>query len=507
MFADLYPRLLASSDITDADLALLRELSPRMAPAFPGIIDDFYRRAQMEPVTRRVLKNADMIARLRQSFLEWLHDLFERPRDPSYVERRLAIGRNHVEVGLPPIFVFSAMGPVRMALETAVLALPELPAETRRRACRAIHVTLDLDLGLISGSYHEVEKYRDLVDTSPDMIGYCDSAGRIFEANRTLYERLGIRRAELVQKTLVELSSPESSPQVALLLRGVFDGQRTRAEFRLHAADGEALDVEAIAIPHSDPVTRTIDPGRIYLRDITERRRIARDLLEKQSLVRLGEMAAVVAHEVKNPLAGISGALRVIEESLPPGNPHGPIIEEIVARLLALNETVDDLLLYARPRRPLPILTDLSILIGEAVELIRRDSQFDGIRIGVDAPSMVAAVDPEMLKPVIYNLLVNAAQALVGIFRSGQDPEIRITLGKQDRLILIDVDDSGPGIPQEHRDQVFEPFFTTKRSGNGLGLSIAYRVVQLHGGRIEVLDSELGGARLRLTLPEDGPPS
>jgi two-component system sensor kinase FixL len=231
------------------------------------------------------------------------------------------------------------------------------------------------------------------------------------------------------------------------------------------------------------------------LHDLTARVQLEVQLREQAALTRLGEMAAVVAHEVKNPLTGIRGAIQVIGGRLPPESKDAAIAKEIVSRIDALNDLMKDLLLFARPPQPHKAPIDMLSLARTVADLVRGDPTLHALTIDVTGSSIPANADGELLKIVIQNLLLNAAHAMQG---QGQ---IRVTVTSLDRRCRIEIADSGPGIPPHVREKLFTPFFTTKARGTGLGLSTAKRFLEAHEGSIAVDCPPEGGTTVTLELP------
>jgi len=203
----------------------------------------------------------------------------------------------------------------------------------------------------------------------------------------------------------------------------------------------------------------------------------------------------VVAHEVKNPIAGIRGALQVIGSRMAAGTRDKPIIGEIIARLDALNGIVQDLLVFARPRELRVEPTDLQALIVRTVDHLKRDPSLQALAIDVADQGAVVNVDAEQLQLAVQNVLMNAAQAMNGT------GAIHVGIARDGGSWTISVADSGPGMPPEVKAKVFEPFFTTRSRGTGLGLPIARRVVEAHGGTIAVDTPASGGTVVSMSLP------
>ena len=266
-------------------------------------------------------------------------------------------------------------------------------------------------------------------------------------------------------------------------------GKVWHGELRNRAHDGNDYWVDTTIVPFLD------DRGKPYqyvaIRfDITERKRSEAALREQSALAQVGKMAAVVAHEVRNPLAAIRGALQVIGRRVDPASPEHGIIREVISRVDGLNDIVQDLLTYARPRPPVLAPVPVRELLESTVSLVRQDPIFADIVVtlaGVDGHDDVITADVQQLRQVLLNLLINGAQAMEG---QGQ---LRITCEASQGGCVIRIHDDGPGISREARDHLFEPFFTTKHRGTGLGLAIARRILGAHGGTLNLECPPNGG--------------
>jgi signal transduction histidine kinase len=235
-------------------------------------------------------------------------------------------------------------------------------------------------------------------------------------------------------------------------------------------------------------------------------RRVERDTYEEkltraEHLAHVGELAASLAHEIKNPLAGISGAIQVFDQQLAPDHPHKEILAEILSQIDRLDRTMRDLLIYARPKPPKRRSVDVGTLFERTLVLLRGAAVFRGVQIttrGLDA-GIAARVDEGQIQQVMANLLLNAAQACKP--RGGA---IECAVSATDSATRIEVIDTGAGMSAESLKRAFEPFFTTRTRGTGLGLSICRRVVEAHGGMI-LIESRLGsGTRVAIELPTNG---
>ena len=206
-------------------------------------------------------------------------------------------------------------------------------------------------------------------------------------------------------------------------------------------------------------------------------------------------MAAVVAHEVRNPLAGIKGAMQVLISRRPVADAELPVLCDVVARIDALSDLINDLMIFARPRPPKPTVFQLRSLLVEAITMLRRDPAGASLEVTIEGPDVMLTADADLIRATALNLLLNAAQAMSG------DGRISIAIRQHDERCILDIRDTGPGIPPELRERVFEPFFTTKARGGGLGLPIARRTAELHGGTLAMTALETGGTVFTLTMP------
>ncbi|NOT00956.1 MAG: hypothetical protein HOP29_10035 [Phycisphaerales bacterium] len=228
-----------------------------------------------------------------------------------------------------------------------------------------------------------------------------------------------------------------------------------------------------------------------------ERALVEARLTRAERLAEIGQLAASLAHEIKNPLAGISGAIQIIRDDLGPHHVHREIIGEILGQINRLDAVVKDLLVYARPSPARLALCDLNDLVRRVLSAMREESTMKRARItfqpAKDAPPIHA--DESKMEQLILNLLLNAAQAV----HDGGRIQVS-TESDGDRIRLV-VHDDGCGMTDEVRRRAFEPFFTTKARGTGLGLPMCKTIVDDHGGRI-TLNGETGtGVRVIVDLP------
>jgi two-component system CheB/CheR fusion protein len=341
---------------------------------------------------------------------------------------------------------------------------------------------------------------KDLADTSfalnqAAIVATTNVKGEITFVNDKFVEISKYPREELLGRDHRIINSGHHSKEfIRDLWHTIANGRIWRGELRNRAKDGSIYWVDTTIVPFLD------DRGKPYqymaIRyDITERKRSEERLREQAALARLGEMAAVVAHEVKNPLAAIRGALQVIGSRMPETGRDRAIVGDIVARVDSLNDIVQDLLVFARPREPQLGPVALADLVDSTVGLMRKDPAQAALAVQVSGDNPVVQADVEQLKIVLLNLLLNAAQA------NGHTGRITVDIHADDLAATVAIADEGPGIPEEVRGRIFEPFFTTKHRGTGLGLPTARRVIERHRGTIDVACPASGGTVVTVTLP------
>jgi two-component system sensor kinase FixL len=339
-------------------------------------------------------------------------------------------------------------------------------------------------------------RWRSIIESAVDGIVVIDSDGRI-EAFNPAAERLFdyAERDVVGQNVSLLMPSPYREAHDAYLSRYLRTGVRNiigiGREVTGRRRDGTTFPV------HLSVGEMSVNGERKFtgiLHDLSVRIRMEEQLREQTALARLGEMAAVIAHEVKNPLAGVRGSIQVIGGRLPKDSKDALIVQEILTRLDALNEMMKDLLLFARPPQPRFAPIDLAGLIRTTVDLLSSDPAFRAVAVQVEGDPFPMTADAELLKIVFQNLLVNSAQAMHG------HGTVRITLEALGQLCHVTVCDAGPGIPADALQKIFTPFFTTKARGTGLGLPTAKRIVEAHGGSIAVRCPSGGGTAVDLTL-------
>jgi PAS domain S-box-containing protein len=232
--------------------------------------------------------------------------------------------------------------------------------------------------------------------------------------------------------------------------------------------------------------------------DASDRKKMEREMQQVRVLSALGEMAATVAHEIRNPLGGIGGYAGLLARGIPAEDPKRRLVDKIMQGVNSMNKIVSNLLFYTRKTVLQTVRLDLCEWIQDVighfeVEILADERPITLIKTFPEQPIFVA-IDPERFQQVILNLLQNAAQAIEG------QGSIQVEIYEKKQSVVIRIVDSGYGISVEDQKQIFTPFFTTKENGTGLGLAIVRKLVELHGGVIS-LQSEPGkGCEISLEL-------
>jgi len=228
------------------------------------------------------------------------------------------------------------------------------------------------------------------------------------------------------------------------------------------------------------------------------------EMTRAEHLATIGELAAGLAHEIRNPLAGIVGAIEIITQDFPREHPDRVILVDLNKEVRRIERTLNELLAYARPKPPQFGLTDIQETIARTVHFARQQIGERKIEIvfsvGPDVPGFLA--DPEQLHQVLLNLVLNSIQSIEGEGRVA----IEVDAKRMDELstrdqVEIAVSDTGRGIQPEHLHRIFRPFYTTKQGGTGLGLSLCSRIIDAHGGTLRAESEPQKGSRFTIRLP------
>jgi signal transduction histidine kinase len=221
------------------------------------------------------------------------------------------------------------------------------------------------------------------------------------------------------------------------------------------------------------------------------------EMARAEHLATIGELAAGLAHEIRNPLAGIAGVVEVMGRELPQASSSRTVLPEVQSEIQHIQAILNDLLAYARPRPPEFHPADLNATVEQAVFLARQQVRTTPIEIALEPCRRLPRIlhDPVQVQQVILNLLLNGIQAITN------QGKIAVALRQEGEYAVVRIRDNGKGISRESLPKIFKPFFTTRKEGTGLGLPLAKGIVESHQGRIEVTSEPERGAQFDVWLP------
>jgi PAS domain S-box-containing protein len=337
-----------------------------------------------------------------------------------------------------------------------------------------------------------LEEIRYALDQAA-IVATTDQRGIITYVNDKFCEISKYSREELLgQDHRIINSGYHPKEYIRELWRTIAQGRIWRGELRNRAKDGSIYWVDTTIVPFLDQRGKP----RQYLAirsDITGRKEAEAQLVSQAALLQLGQLAAVVAHEVRNPLAGVRGSLEVLRSRLPAMPKEREVIQAMLDRLDALNSKVDDILRFAQPRTPMIRTVEIVPIIGDAVASARAAAGPSCRSIDFAPQPLLVRADAEMLRAALLNLLLNACQA-------GSDV-VEVSASAVGDACHIAVADRGGGISADAIDHIFDAFYTTKKSGTGLGLPIVKRLMDLQQGAVSIRPREGGGTVAELTVP------
>ncbi|HDL53618.1 MAG TPA: PAS domain-containing sensor histidine kinase, partial [Proteobacteria bacterium] len=275
------------------------------------------------------------------------------------------------------------------------------------------------------------------------------------------------------------------------------DRQLDRWEGSFTAQGGESRIMGLSISPLKEPEMGFV----VIFQDLTELRHLEEKLKKAEKLTALGQMAASIAHEVRNPLASMSGSIQILKDSLHVEDENRKLMDIVLRETGRLDYLVGDFLTYARPPTPHFQDVDLRTIIEETVRFFQSSPESASVDIDLDLPAgpAVLSVDSSQIRQILINLLKNSVDSITGSGRIGI--ALKREEGKSGLETILLLSDDGSGISEDILPVLFEPFKTTKERGSGLGLAIVYQLVEAHQGRIEVQSREGVGTVISISLP------
>jgi two-component system sensor histidine kinase PilS (NtrC family) len=365
--------------------------------------------------------------------------------------------------------------------------------------------------------YNQLEAFnRNIIQSLDSGLLTVDLSGNIRFLNRTGEKILNRSEDDLKDTSIYDLF-----PKINKMIEETKEkasgpcADYQRYETLLSNHDGAKIYLGFSISPLTDPDGSLIGHTLIF-QDITKFKEMEEEMKRVDKMAAVGALAAGMAHEIRNPLASLSGSIQILKAELALDDHQEHLMEITLRESERLNALITDFLLFAQPPQTRKIVYPMRRILEETVDLFIHSPTFHD-RIHIRPPSsweeVYASVDPNQMKQVFWNLLINAAQAITN------GGEIQVQLGKGNgwgvtglpllsqlgarEWAKISIIDSGNGMAHEEKEKIFEPFFTTKENGTGLGLSIVHRIIENHNGLIRV-ESELGkGSSFIIYLPAD----
>lgn len=282
-----------------------------------------------------------------------------------------------------------------------------------------------------------------------------------------------------------------------------FQAQTRRDDAEIVNARGERLQLGYDVFPLRGRDGRELGTAVIF-QDLAPVRALEEAVQRSQRLADLGQLAAGLAHELRNPLASMCGSVEILKGSAALADDERRLMEIVLREAARLNDLVTRFLEFTRPEAPRRETVDLSRVLAQTLEVFAHDPAAARVRIHRTLSPAPVTCDPDQMRQVFWNLLANAAHACAVDGRTGV---IRVSCAEEGDGAVVSVSDDGVGIDPGHLHRLFTPFFTTKQAGTGLGLATVQRIVDAHGGSVAV-DSVTGrGTTFRVRIPSAGPPA
>lgn len=316
----------------------------------------------------------------------------------------------------------------------------------------------------------------EVLEVLPVGVMLADEAGAVSYANRAALEYLGIEREGLKE----------------INIRGMFRQNAGKKDIMLRTKGKERITVRLNRMPLSGGCSAVV------LTDITEIHQLEQELLKMDKLATVGELTSGIAHEIRNPLAGIKTTAQALQGEMPDNDHRLAYISRIIVEIDRLNKLLLNFFDFAKPKDLNVRECDLKKVIEDTVFLTQDGARQNRVQVMEFYPpgQVMVLADSDLLQQVLMNVFINAVQAM----RSGGRMEVH--LANKGSQVEISVKDTGKGIPENIRNRIFDPFFTTKPKGIGLGLSISYRLVKMHSGNISFATGPRG-TTFTITLPKE----
>jgi two-component system, NtrC family, sensor histidine kinase PilS len=416
------------------------------------------------------------------------------------------------------------MGAYGLLPETWLLGATALPSLNVAEYTVAINVSGFLAVAVLSGSLAESLRHagaslerasneiadlqalnQHVIDSLVSGLVTTDFNGRILTFNRAAETITGQRAASVAGHLISEALGfpPALGTIVDSYLGGATTPRGHRAEFPYRTPDGRTIEIGFSATHLHNPGGR---PGLLFtFQDVTDFKRLERDARLRQRLAAVGEMAAGIAHEIRNPLASMFGSIQILRQELPLSTEQAQLMDIVLRESERLNDTIRSFLAYARPQRFQIAQLDVCRILNDAAMLLRNSAEVkEGHFIDVEVPAteVLFEADGNQIRQIVWNLATNGLRAM----RDGGHLRLiaRVEPGSDAHLehsVVLEVTDEGVGIPPEELEGMFQPFHGSFSRGTGLGLAIVHRIVSDYGGEIFVNSGPESGTTVTVRLP------
>ncbi len=335
---------------------------------------------------------------------------------------------------------------------------------------------------------------QHVIESLTSGLATTDRDGRILTFNGAAERITGYAVADVIGRRIFDLLCLPSTFEG--VLANTVKGSRP-LDLPVARADGRKIDLGLNAAPLNTPGGRA---GFLFVfQDVTETKRLQRKSSVEQRLAAVGEMAAGIAHEVRNPLASMSGSIQILRQELPLNAEQGQLMDIVLRESERLNETIKSFLAYARPPRVSTKRFDLRQVVNDTALLLQHSPESgDGHHIEIDVPAgpVWFEADEGQIRQVVWDLATNGIRAMP----DGGNLVVGVHL-EEPSLVALRVRDDGVGIPADELDSMMQPFHGTFTQGTGLGLAIVHRIVSDHGGDLQVTSAPGAGTTVCVRLP------
>lgn len=342
---------------------------------------------------------------------------------------------------------------------------------------------------------------QHIIDSLTSGLATTDLQGRILTFNLAAQAITGLPALSVVGRRLEDVL--DLPPNVAADLNagaGMARGRRIETSYR--TGDGRQIELGFTAAYLRTPGGKA---GLLFsFQDVTDVKRLEREARLRQRLAAVGEMAAGIAHEIRNPLASMSGSIQILRQELPLSEEQAQLMDIVLRESERLNDTIRSFLAYARPQRFSIVRLDVCRVLNDAALLLRNSAEVqEGHLIDVQVPATEVAfeADENQIRQIVWNLATNGLRAMKNGGRLRLGARIEVASAGRAETVVLEVADEGVGIPADELDGMFQPFRSTFAKGTGLGLAIVHRIVSDYSGEIQVSSTPGAGTTVSVRFP------